>query len=845
MTKFQHSQKIKAWHYLEVIADELSRENDVKVGLLIGANCPQALEPLQIIPSQNNGPFAMKTSLGWCVIGPLRKNHGLSSLSCHHISVTNTDTETTATPAFVIEDQFKETSIENMLKKLYEVDQVQSIVTEQSEVSQDDVKFLKLMNTEVCMVDGHYQLPLPFRDKDISFPNNRWLAEKRAESLKRRFIRDPKFHEEYSNFIGGMISKGQARIVKSHYMPGSSWFIPHHGVYHPSKGKIRVVFDCSAECNGTSLNKQLLQGPDLTNQLIGVLIRFRQERVAFMGDIEAMFYQVMIPEEQRCFVQFLWWLDGDYNKRLTEYEMCVHIFGGTSSPSCCNFALRKAATDGERELGTEASQTLIRNFYVDDLLKSKADVASSIHLIKNVISMCSKSGFKLTKFISNNEEVMNHIPVDDQRKLVKTYDLLSGDVAMERALGVQWCISNDTFVFQVALKNHQYTRRGLLSAVSSIYDPLGLVAPFIPPAKRILQQLYHSKLGWDECMPTDVCSDWDKWSSTLPLIKDIKVSRCLKPPSLGTVTETSLYHFSDASDVGYGQCSYVRMVNEKGDVHCALLIGKSQVAPLKSLTTIPRLELMVATLSAQVAANLIKELEYQIDYQIFWTDSEVVLGYIKNNAKRFKLFVANIIAFINQLSSPNQWRYVFAKENPADYTSCGLQPNQHRKIETYYNGPTFLWHDIEKEKIVKADVQDDDPELKKTKQVFATNIHNGDLITDLECRISNWNKMKRVIAYVRMFITKLKSGKRNHHSMKLRNQTTEIPELTVDGVNTAQESIIKMLQQKHYKTDIKNLQSAGKQVKNFGYDGEKSFSIVCKNEANGHQNLETSWLETW
>jgi len=77
------------------------------------------------------------------------------------------------------------------------------------------------------------------------------------------------------------------------------WYIPHHGVYHPNKpGKIRVVFDCSCQYLGSSLNKALLQGPDLTNSLVGVLIRFRQEPIAVMADVEAMFHQVRVPETQ-------------------------------------------------------------------------------------------------------------------------------------------------------------------------------------------------------------------------------------------------------------------------------------------------------------------------------------------------------------------------------------------------------------------------------------------------------------------------------------------------------------------------------------------------------------------
>ena len=102
-----------------------------------------------------------------------------------------------------------------------------------------------------------------------------------------------------------MITKGYARNEDTK-TPGKTRFIPPYWVYHPSKpGKIRVVFDCSAEFDGRSLNRELLTGPDLTNQIVGVLTRFQQNRIAFMADIEAMYYQVMVSEHQQTFIKFV------------------------------------------------------------------------------------------------------------------------------------------------------------------------------------------------------------------------------------------------------------------------------------------------------------------------------------------------------------------------------------------------------------------------------------------------------------------------------------------------------------------------------------------------------------
>ena len=165
------------------------------------------------------------------------------------------------------------------------------------------------------------------------------------------------------------LSVRQRRHVKPDN--GKLWYLPRHDVKHPSKpGKVRIVFNCSTRYGEASRNCNLLLGPDLTNQLIGILMRFRTEEVDFMGGIEAMFYHVKVPDSQRSFQRYLWWNNNDLNGEHVDYEMGVHVFGGTSSPGCCNYALRRTAIDNAPNYDTEVAETPLHNFYVDDLLKS-------------------------------------------------------------------------------------------------------------------------------------------------------------------------------------------------------------------------------------------------------------------------------------------------------------------------------------------------------------------------------------------------------------------------------------------------------------------------------------------
>ena len=175
--------------------------------------------------------------------------------------------------------------------------------------SVEDERFLRVRKRE----DGHYGMLLPLKSDNVSFPNNCQLAVKRWSQTKSRFKKNPKFFADYQIFMKDLISQCAERVPEDRLevQDGKVNYVPHTGVYHPKKpGQIRVVFDCSAQFNGVSLNDYLLQGPDFMNDLLGILCRFRQESVAFKTDIKSMFNQFMVTKEHRDLLRFLWWLDG-------------------------------------------------------------------------------------------------------------------------------------------------------------------------------------------------------------------------------------------------------------------------------------------------------------------------------------------------------------------------------------------------------------------------------------------------------------------------------------------------------------------------------------------------------
>ena len=196
-------------------------------------------------------------------------------------------------------------------------------------------------------------------------------------------------------------------------------------------------------------------------------------------------------------------------------------------------------------------------------------------------------------------------------------------------------------------------------------------------------------LNWDEPIDERSSYEWHKWKNNLSMVEDIKTHHCYKPHGFERIINYSLHHFSDASECGHGQATYLRMVNDLEEVHCGLIFGKSRVAPVKYVSIL-RLKLTAAILSVKISKMLREELDIYISSEVFWTDSQVVLGYINNDSRRFKIFVANRVHFIRDNTDIEQWHYISTHDNPADDASRGLDSKNFGRIKRWFNGPEFL-----------------------------------------------------------------------------------------------------------------------------------------------------------
>ena len=758
------------------------------IHLIVGQDVPHALMPLEVRYGAEGEPYGVRTALGWTVSGPVSGGESEPEVAISHY-------------VQVAPQSVADTELSTQVERFWKIDVGQELAGGSLAASLEDRRALKVWDESVQRHEGHYVLDMPLRSESTDWPSeaSKVTAERRLSSLKKRLMRDSDYHAKYNTEMQKLLDKGYAEPVpvsESVCQDGPSWYLPHHNVKNPNKPeKFRVVFDCAAQSGGTSLNKEVLQGPDMTNKLVGVLTRFRQHPVAIMADIEAMFYQVKVSMHHRNALKFLWWEDGDLEKVPQVYRMAVHLFGGVWSPSCAAYALRRTAQDHASKYHPETVKTVLGNFYVDDCLKSIRDTEFGKRLVNELVNLLDDGGFNLTDWVSNDLSVLESVPEENRAKSVKLFDLNSREMPVERALGVRWSTEDDTLGVKVKTRETPCTRRGVLSLISSVYDPLGIVSPFILKGKLLLQSECRSGKGWDDRLGPEAEAAWQKWLQELPKLELYKVERCLLPSRFTLSDKMVLHHFSDASQVAYGVVSYLRSENHEGDVWCGFVMAKSRLAPLKTMT-IPRLELSAAALAVKVDAMLRRELELQVTDSVFWTDSMIVLQYICSTSRRFQTFVANRVALIHDGSDPSQWRYVKSEQNPADDASRGLTADEMLNKERWAKGPEFLWGQESQWPEKPAGLPEppvDDKEVKIKVQVFTTSVEDSEKAFDRLLRqFSSWFRLKRAVAWMMRFGAWLQSHK--HVVLERR--------LSVNELQTAERAVLRYIQGKHFPAEV-------------------------------------------
>ena len=420
----------------------------------------------------------------------------------------------------------------------------------------------------------------------------------------------------------------------------------------------------SSKVSGVALNDKRQSGPDLLQSLIGIIFCIREHQIALSADIEAMFLQVAVPNDDSRCLRFLW--REDLVQRIEVYEYTRNVFGAKSSPTCANYALHQVAKDNAKE-DENLVKAVQRNFYMNDFLKSVRAPQEAIGIYQKVRDILIKGGFNLTKWITSDEEVKSQIPETDRStKVVKT---LEAEPQSSSILGLIWNVDTDNLIVCRGTEQEvpaKITQRVVLSFVSAVFDPLGICSPFTIRMRLLLKSIWASMgQAWDNDLSAEHSKLFSDWCSELREIRTMSINRLYFENGCSNLR---LHIFSDASEEA--MCIVVNL-QDIATLKLIYVIRKCRVAPIRHMT-IPKLELQAAVYGLRLRKQILNELDVRIDKIYHWTDSSKMLQWLQAAHKKQQVFVANRAAEILENSSMDQWRHVKGPENPADMGTRGM-----------------------------------------------------------------------------------------------------------------------------------------------------------------------------
>lgn len=613
VVKFNLDQIIAKYPNIEI--EKLIEIQNAKPKLLIGSNNGGLITPLKTFSYSIYGLQLCHCRLGWTIHGDIDPTLPSDQEFSFHIYTDIGDGD-----------------LSQLVNKSYQVENF-GIKIHQEKLSNDDEKAVEIMSRTMKSIGNRYEIGHLYKYEDFTFPDSKFMALRRLRLIEAKMDKNEDFCKLYCDKIQEYLDKGYAKKLKPEEVPktNKTWYLPHFGVTNPNKpGKFRMVMDAAAKSGGYSLNDLLLKGPDLVPPLQAVLWRGRLKKVVMIADIQEMFHQVKIREEDQCSQLFLF-RGKERNKEPDVYAMTAMIFGAISSPSVAQYVKNYNAKKYEKDT-PGVYEAITKQHYVDDYFDSADTDESAIQIVHDVVNAHKQGGFKLVKFISNSKKLLESLPDDLKAEL-------DPNKLFERILGLQWRIDEDTFVMSLTFEKFDEalikaevkpTKRKLLQFMMSIFDPLGFLSPILIKLKLIYQDLWRSDIKWDCEVPDKIFQRWKNWLNEVKSLKCIEIPRCYFPAAR-PYRSAELHTFCDASNCAFATIVYLRIVQDE-NIFVAMLSSKSKVAPLKAMT-VPRLELQAAAAGSILCDTIQSELGINIFRRFFWTDSKVVKSWLETKEK--------------------------------------------------------------------------------------------------------------------------------------------------------------------------------------------------------------------
>ncbi|GFQ83066.1 integrase catalytic domain-containing protein [Trichonephila clavata] len=372
-----------------------------------------------------------------------------------------------------------------------------------------------------------------------------------------------------------------------------------------------------------------VQTVDDTNDSLFLALeqRFRKYVVAFSSDIKELFRQIKVQEHQQDFLRILW--SPSPEEDIVSYRLQTVTYGTKPAPYLATRCLLQLAHEGKNKYPL-ATPVIQNSTYMDDILSGADDITTSKEMQRQLIGLMKEGCFHLYKWSANSEELLKDVPTENKEFLFNENDELV------KTLGLSWRPREDTFMYRMNLQEVPVTitKRTALSFISKLYDPLGLLQPIIIKAKMMIQKIWLLKIDWDQNLPRQEIENFQRYVAELHQLKDLKIPRCIL---LKDSVAVQLTGFADASAQAYGACLYVKSENAN-ETQIRLLCSKTRVAPLKTLS-IPRFELLAATLLSKLTSKIVKIIDLEFDEVHLFSDSKVVLEWIQIQLHLLKVFV--------------------------------------------------------------------------------------------------------------------------------------------------------------------------------------------------------------
>ncbi|XP_076549276.1 uncharacterized protein LOC143308232 [Osmia lignaria lignaria] len=517
-------------------------------------------------------------------------------------------------------------------------------------------------------------------------PETKRMAMGSLAHMYRRFARDPKLAVAYREFMTVYENLGHMeRVPVSERDNPRAWYLPHHAVVQstPLKWKIRVVFDASRKTrDGQCLNDFLLAGPALQRDLSLILLNWRRYRFVFTADVVKMFRQICVARDDQDLQRIVW--APSSSEMPVEYRLTTVTYGTACAPYLAIRTLLQLAKD-ERSRFPLGAQCLEFNTYVDDTFAGADELSIALRTRQELIELLKSAGVELDKWAANHSDLL---PSDAQRSWAGESKSINLDESV-KTLGVQWNPHQDEFRFTTSDfegLSREVTKRAVLSNIARLFDPLGWLAPITIGAKILMQDLWILKVGWDSVLPVEVQDRWREYCNSLSALPALSISRWL---GASCDSGSQIHGFSDASSRAYAAAVYIR-INEADDrFRVVLLSAKSKVAPVKTVS-IPNLELCGAVLLVKLLRH-VRKLDFLQNLPVFtWSDSQIVLTWLRKHPCHWKTFVANRVSFIQTEMPSAKWAHVPTGENPADLATRGCRPADLIEARLWWHGPDWL-----------------------------------------------------------------------------------------------------------------------------------------------------------